>query len=207
MNAEQKPVFTIGHSTHAIDEFLGLLRSHSVTAVADVRSAPYSRFNPQFNRESLERSLKTAGISYVFLGRELGARSDDPGCYENGRVRFERLAKTTGFLSGLDRVIKGSKSHRIALMCAEKDPLDCHRTLLVTRELAAQGVSVAHILADGALETHSEAMTRLLKVVGLPETDLFRSPEELRTEASKRQEERIAYVDENLHKSAGEGGK
>lgn len=206
MNAEQKPVFTIGHSTHSIDEFLKLLRSHSVTAVADVRSAPYSRFNPQFNRESLERALKTAGISYVFLGRELGARSDDPGCYENGRVRYERLAKTTVFRSGLDRVIKGSKSHRIALMCAEKDPLDCHRTLLVTRELAAQGISVAHILADGALEPHSEAMTRLLKVVGLPETDLFRSLEQLLAEASKRQEERIAYVDDNLHKAAGEGG-
>jgi uncharacterized protein (DUF488 family) len=87
-------VLTIGHSTHPIETFLGLLHQHGVTAVADVRSAPYSRFNPQFNKDALEHDLKEHGIRYVFLGRELGARSDDPSCYDKGRVQYGRLART-----------------------------------------------------------------------------------------------------------------
>lgn len=161
-------ILTIGHSNHPIVRFIDLLRLHGVTAVADIRSAPYSRFNPQFNKEALERVLREHGIAYVFLGKELGARSSDPNCYDGGQVRYERLAQTTQFHSGLARVTKGAKSHRIALMCAEKEPLECHRTLLVARELARQGVSVSHIHGDGHLERHHTAMSRLPAFVGLP---------------------------------------
>jgi uncharacterized protein (DUF488 family) len=206
LSAQQHRVLTVGHSTHPIEEFLALLKTNGVTAIADVRSTPYSRFNPQFNRETLERTLKTNNMAYVFLGRELGARSDDASCYESGRVQFRRLAETALFRSGLQRVIKGAESHQIALMCAEKDPLECHRTLLVSRELAAQSVSISHILADGSLEAHADAMTRLLSVVGLPATDLFRTEADLLAEASDLQERRIAYVDDELQNAVREGG-
>jgi uncharacterized protein (DUF488 family) len=196
MSARRHPVFTIGHSTHAIGAFVDLLRRREVTAVADVRSAPYSRFNPQFNRETLEAELAARGIRYVFLGRELGARSEDPSCYEKGRVQYARLACTELFRSGIDRVVRGAEEYRVALLCAEKEPLECHRTLLVGRALQERGVPVSHILADGRVETHEAAMERLLGLTGLPRSDLFRSREELVAEALARQEERIAWVDE-----------
>lgn len=203
----QQPIvaFTIGHSTHPVEVFVSLLKQHAVTALADVRSAPFSRFNPQFNKDALARELKTHGIKYVFLGRELGARSEDPSCYENGRVQYGRLARTELFSQGIERVMKGAGEHRIALMCAEKEPLECHRTLLVARALDEQGVEVVHILGDGRLESHRAAMERLLDVTGLPHEDLFRSRAELVAEALARQEERVAYVDEKVAAEAEEG--
>jgi uncharacterized protein (DUF488 family) len=198
MSQDRQLVFTIGHSTHSLEAFVALLKQHGVTALADVRSAPFSRFNPQFKKDALERSLKAEGIKYVFLGRELGARSDDRSCYENGRVQYARLARTDLFHEGIERVIRGSEEHRIALVCAEKEPLECHRTLLVARALDERGIKVAHILGDGRLEAHRDAMERLLDVTGLPREDLFRSREELIAQALERQEEKVAYVDERL---------
>lgn len=189
-------VYTIGHSTHSAEAFLALLRQHDVEAVADVRSSPFSRFNPQFNREPLEQFLKTNGIRYVFLGKELGARSQDRSCYLDGRVQYGRLAQTPLFQSGLERVLQGAAKYRVALMCAEKEPLECHRTLLVARALAERGQPVLHIHADGHLETHEIALERLLDVTGLPKEDLFRSRQELLAEALARQEKHVAYVDE-----------
>lgn len=166
-------VFTIGHSTHTLERFGELLHEHRITAVADVRSTPYSRRNPQFNRTELARWLAEAGIAYVFLGRELGGRSDDPSDYENGRVRYDRLQAKPAFGAGLERVIRGALQQQIALVCSEKEPLDCHRSLLVAQALADRGVSVNHILADGSLETHSQTMKRLLEVTGLKQARLF----------------------------------
>jgi len=198
MTDQHKLVLTIGHSTHSFDAFVKLLKRRGVTALADVRSAPFSRFNPQFNKDALEHDLTLLGIKYVFLGREFGARSNNPSCYENGRVQYARLARTDEFQQGIERVMRGSQDHRIALMCAEREPLECHRTLLVARALDQRGVTVAHILGDGGLETHRDAMERLLDVTGLPHEDLFCSREELISQALARQEERIAYVDEKL---------
>lgn len=198
MSQIKNQVLTIGHSNHSLETFVDLLQKNGVTAIADVRSAPYSRFNPQFNKDALERALKSHGIKYVFLGRELGARSDDRSCYDNGRVQYTRLACTDLFRSGIDRVIQGANEHRIALMCAEKEPLECHRTLLVARALDELNVPISHILADGRLETQGDAMLRLLDLVGLPREDLFRSAEDLIADAISRQELRVAYVDEKL---------
>lgn len=205
MSETSNSIFTVGHSTHPFELFLSLIRKHGVTAVADVRSRPFSRFSPQFNRDALDPQLRENGIRYVFLGRELGARSDDPACYEKGRVRYDRLAQTEVFRQGLDRVMAGAREHRIALMCAEKEPLECHRTLLVARALHDRGVDVSHILAGGSLEAHAGAMRRLHGVTGVPLTDLFRTPAELLAEALARQEERVAYVDEKL--SGDEAGE
>jgi len=188
-------VFTIGHSTHSQEHFLSLLRLRGVTALCDVRSKPYSRVNPQFNREELRESLLACGIKYVFLGKELGARSENPACYEHGKVQYERLAQTEVFRLGLKRVQKGMEEFRLVLMCAEKEPLACHRTILVARHLAALGIIVQHIHADGTLEDHTDALRRLAKMLNLHEDehDLFRSREDLFAQAYRLQGERIAY--------------
>ena len=186
-------LFTIGHSTHEETVFTGLLARHGVTAVCDVRSKPYSRLQPQFNREALREILRANGIAYVFLGRELGARSEDPGCYENGRVHYDRLARTDLFQSGVERVREGMSLHRIALVCAEKEPLECHRTILIARHMEALGVDVRHIHADGSLESHGDAMTRLARMLRMDGPDLFRSEEEVLADVYLCQEERIAH--------------
>lgn len=191
-------ILTIGHSRHTLDEFVALLTRHDVSALADVRSAPFSRFHPQFNKDALAAELSSRGIRYVFLGRELGARSDDTSCYDKGRVQYARLARTEAFRKGIERLRRGAAEHRIACMCAEKEPLECHRTLLVARALVDAGIDVSHIHADGTLEPHAAAMERLLDVAGLPRHDLFRSRDDLLAEALARQEERVAYVDARM---------
>ena len=194
-NKHKSVIYTIGHSTHSIDKFIYMLKQHGITALADVRSAPYSRFNPQFNKEKLDTSLKKAGITYVFLGKELGARPNDPTCYINGRADFLSIAKRSEFQEGLDRVIKGSEKYRVALMCAEKEPLDCHRTILVCRNLKKRGVNIKHILFNGALEDQEEMERRLLKVANC-ERSLFDqrvSDFELIERAYDNRAEDIAY--------------
>ncbi|MGO8693286.1 MAG: DUF488 family protein [Rectinemataceae bacterium] len=186
-------VFTIGHSNHPIEKFLELLHANRIQAVADVRSSPFSRFNPQFNREDLQNSLKKARIHYVFLGKELGARSEDPNCYIADKVQYDRLANTSLFQSGLDRVVEGAENYRIALMCAEKDPLDCHRAILVARELVKRGLLVTHILDDGTIENHTDSMSRLVRLLGIPLDDMFRSREDIIEEAYTKQTDKIAY--------------
>jgi len=187
-------IFTVGHSSQPITQFVALLFRHQITAIADVRSAPYSRHNPQFNREDLRDSLKQLLISYVFLGKELGARSEDEWCYVQNKVSYQRLAATELFKSGVKRVVEGARAYRVALMCAEKDPLECHRTILVSRELVRQGIRVSHILHDGTLESHDAAISRLVERLGIGEQDMFRSPDATVQLAYERQEQLIAYV-------------
>jgi hypothetical protein len=113
-------------------------------------------------------------------------------------VQYARLARTEAFRQGIERLRKGAAGHRIACLCAEREPLECHRTLLVARALAEEGTEVAHIHADGHLEPHAAAMDRLLDLTGLPRDDLFRSRADLIAEALARQEEQVAYVDAKL---------
>jgi len=188
-------IYTIGHSNHPIERLVALLQQHHIQALADVRSNPYSRFNPQFNREKLQASLVAAGIRYVFLGEELGARSKDPACYDaSGRVSYTKLAATSLFRHGIQRLQTGMQQHRIAIMCAERDPLECHRTILVTRELEKIDIPVTHILHDGSLESNHSAMTRLAADLKLTPDDLFRSPEELIQDAYDQQGSRMGYT-------------
>lgn len=191
-------VLTIGHSTHDLTILVSLLRQNQVTAVADVRSVPASRFAPQFNRASVERGLHEAGIKYVFLGKELGARTADTSCYVDERVQYDRLARTPEFVSGIERLMKGAQTERIAVMCTEGEPLDCHRTVLVARVLTQHGVAIEHIHGNGRVESHPSAMERLMSRFNLVDADLFRTPAERLEEALSRQEHRIAYVSEEF---------
>ena len=139
-------------------KFIGPLQQHEITVVADVRSAPYSRYNPQFNQDSLASLLKEQGGKYLFFGKEPGARVGDPQCYIDGQIAYSLLAARPEFKQAIARLIKGYQGYRIALMCVEQWPLVCHRTLLVAQALANANCDILHILADGALEQHQELL-------------------------------------------------
>jgi uncharacterized protein (DUF488 family) len=186
-------LFTIGHSNHTFEHFARLLLQNGITAVADVRSTPHSSYNPQFNRDVLSESLKEAGIAYVFLGEELGARRIEPECYRGERVDFACTARSPLFERGLKRVVGGLKSFDIALMCAEKEPLDCHRSALISRYGERLLGRPGHIREDGSVETQDQLEARLLQLAGQPESDLFRSHDERLDEAYAWLEARVAY--------------
>lgn len=191
-------LFTLGHSNHPIEAFVGLLKQHEVTALADVRSHPYSRHFPQYSQQALKATLASEKIAYVFLGKELGARSENPACYRLGKVQYDLLANEPQFGAGLQRLRAGMERHNIALMCAEKDPLECHRAVLVARRVHESGVPVEHILADGRLESHEQMEARMLKLLKLSATDMFRSQEEILADAYRIRGEQIAYEDEAM---------
>jgi uncharacterized protein (DUF488 family) len=188
-----KNLFTIGHSDHEFATLVGLLRQQQVEVVADVRSQPYSARFPQFNKELLERGLRESGIQYVFLGQELGARRDEPECYVDGLARYDLVAKTVAFAKGLQRIQNGLGKFNVALLCAEKDPLTCHRTILVCRHLRGLGFSIQHIHEDGSLESQEAAEERLLQITDDAEPFLFASRQEQIERAYDRQGLKIAF--------------
>jgi uncharacterized protein (DUF488 family) len=194
LSSEDRHFFTIGHSDNPIEWFVQLLRINRVTAVADVRSSPHSRFNPHFNRDQLRAALTRSRIHYVPLGDELGARRKEPECYVDGTARYELIAALPVFQEGLRRLRRGSEDHRIALMCAEKDPVTCHRAILVCRHLRSFGVPISHILQTGAVETTAELEERLLRIAGNGGVDVFASDPTVAIEhAYDVQGDRIAY--------------
>jgi uncharacterized protein (DUF488 family) len=186
-------IFTIGHSNHPWEAFLSLLQRHGITALADVRSSPFSAYNPQYNRETLARALGDVGVAYVFLGNELGARRSEDECFVNGRVRFDRVARSALFRQGILRLQDGREKYDIALMCAERDPLECHRSGLICRRLKLEIPGIQHIRADGSLESQEEMESRLMKCAGVPDRDLFHSPDDLLDEAYRWLEDRVAW--------------
>jgi len=205
-----RTVYTIGHSNHRAAAFVALLRGADVTAVADVRSVPYSRRHPQFNKREFDVSLRAAGIAYVFLGDRLGARPKDRGCYRGGRADYRLIAGTEAFRDGLRRVEEGAERYRIALMCAEREPLDCHRTVLVARHLQRRGARVVHILADGTTEPNEATERRLLKLTCLETTDLFDAPKDARAaveQAYDRRGDEICYAERGPAATDGGAGR
>lgn len=190
---DAKSIYTVGHSTQPFESFLGLLLQNQVSAVADVRSSPYSRHAPHFNTDTLKNALKENGIAYVFLGKELGARSEDASCYIDNTVSYKKLANTPLFLSGIQRVEDGSQRYRVALMCSERDPTECHRTILVSKMLQERGAQISHILGDGTLEPHKNTMLRVLDILGTPRGDMLDSEDVLIARAYEGREKQIAY--------------
>ncbi len=176
--------------------FISLLHKHGVHEVVDVRSSPYSRYTPHFNFDVISGTLEQKGISYTFRGGELGGRPADQSCYDaDGRVLYDRIADTDLFDSSIGSLIRSADEHRVTLICAEKEPLDCHRTLLIAPALAERGVDVEHILADGSLESHDTAMNRLMGSFKLPpHGDMFRSRNEVVADALSRQAKKVAHV-------------
>lgn len=160
-------IYTVGHSNHTEEAFLHLLAQAQITALADVRSTPYSKRHSQFNREALQKLLQNAHVAYVFLGEQLGGRPWNPELYdEDGHIEYELVQQTDFFREGMDRLKEGMKRFTIAMMCAEADPLDCHRGLMITPALMREGIDVVHLHKDGNLESTAEMEQRLLKENG-----------------------------------------
>ncbi len=199
--AELNPVLTIGHSRHSLARFIALLQAAQVTAIADVRSAPVSRFSPHFNKTRLAASLAEHDIAYVFLGKELGGRPELPRLFTDGVADYETMASLASFRAGLERLIAGAQDYRIAAMCAEADPLDCHRCLLVGRAVAQAGLAVGHILASGEIVTQAQIEDRLLDLAGLTGLPLGTSGERL-AEAYRARARKVAYAERKAPVSA-----
>jgi len=190
-------LFSIGHSSHTIDKFTRLLKRYGIEVIADVRSSPYSKYTPQFNKDVLENVLRNADIDYMFLGRELGARRSEEGCYIEGQAKYEIIAHLPIFRAGLERLLDGIKTYSVALMCSEGDPIVCHRTILVCREIikGSPDLKITHILGDGTTETHEHVQERLIKLHKL-QPELFgdlTSTSGLIEKAFDLQAERTAY--------------
>ena len=194
----QHTLFTIGHSTHTLKSFIELLNRHSVQEVGDVRSQPYSKYSRMFNRENIEQELNKNDIFYSFMGHELGGRISDPSCYDNkGKLQYQYVARLPSFQSALNQIENKLETYNMALMCSEKDPLQCHRMILICRELSKNPnfleKAIKHIFPDGSVKTNQE-MEKALRDKFKIYPDMFRTEKECVEEAYNRQAQKIAYT-------------
>lgn len=195
-------LFTVVHSQHTPEYFIDLLKSHNINWVLDVRSTPYSKYAEQFNRENAQAFLQDGGIRYSYMGKYFGARPMEPTLYNNeGYLDFEKVAQSERFNIGVENVLLGLKqNNNIALMCTEKDPIDCHRAILVARAFDLRGIEVNHILADGTLQNQRKLDSRLLDMY-FPEREqlsIFNynnipSDDEYVVQAYRKRNEEIGY--------------
>jgi uncharacterized protein (DUF488 family) len=161
--SDERAVYSIGHSNHALADFVALLEASSITALADVRSQPVSRRNPHFDKQELEAAVRERGFVYVFMGEQLGGRPNRASLFDSeGRADYERMCGADDFQRGLDRLETARGKFTVAMMCAEEDPLDCHRGLLIAPALGVRGVDVKHIRGDGTIESTAQMEERLL---------------------------------------------
>jgi uncharacterized protein (DUF488 family) len=181
--------YTIGHSNHPIEKFLDLLKTYEIDSLCDVRSKPYSRYHPQFRYEQLKTVLQKQDIHYVFLGQALGGKPDDLSCYEEGELQYARVVETERFQTGLLELKTQISTFRVALMCAEKEPLDCHRTILICRHLRDEQFTIKHILANGCLEDQAHTEKRLIDKFKLAPDLAFKEKLE---QAYERQSQKLA---------------
>ena len=150
-------IWTIGHSNHPLETFLDLLAKHRIEVLVDVRSSPYSRYASHFNKAAIEGALLERDIKYLFLGDCLGGRAEGEQFYdEQGYVLYDRLADSPTFRRGVDRLLEGIARFRVAMMCGEEDPTECHRRLLVGRVLGGRGVEVIHVRGDGRRQSETQ---------------------------------------------------
>jgi uncharacterized protein (DUF488 family) len=184
-------LFSIGHSNIAAERFLALLRDVGVDTIADVRSTPFSRRFPWFSGKALAATLTQHGMTYLAYGDALGGRPRDAALFRDGVADYEAMARQPDFQMGLDRLIADAARSRVCLMCAEREPLDCHRCLLVARSLAERGLTIGHILHDGTVEPHTATEQRLLALTGTSD-DLFVTGQDERLASAYRRRARAA---------------
>ncbi len=196
-------IYTIGHSNYPIEKFIALLQQHDISLVVDVRSEPYSRYCPHFNKAEIEHYLMVEKICYVYMGLELGARPKSSLYYEGNKVNFDKLVEGEEFQRGIRWLLEHISNERIALMCAEKDPLDCHRMIILSRYLKNHQVNIGHIHEDGIVEEHHQAELRLVRYLKIEPT-LFEpdmTEEELIERAYQKQQDTISFSIEATHKT------
>ena len=191
-------IYTIGHSNREASELIQILHHYQTQLVADVRSEPYSKYSPQFNKETIKQVLINSGIKYLFLGKELGARPKDQNCYINGKVSFEKLRASDIFKQGVSRLLAEAKKNNIVLMCSEKEPINCHRSILISRVLEQEGVEVKHIISETEMLDNFCFEENLLKKFKIQETlfDTESSKNSNIDEAYEKQEKVISYQED-----------
>jgi hypothetical protein len=165
---KKEKVFTIGHSKHSKEQFLEMLVTHRISVLVDIRSVPRSRFNPQYNREALAGWLAAAGVEYVYLGKELGARRSDPLTLdEDGKVDFFKVWESPEFETGVEQIVHLLRQDKgVVLMCSEADPFDCHRFCMMAYPLQLQGIEVLHILRDNSVIPNEKLEDELVRRFG-----------------------------------------
>ncbi|ACL18719.1 protein of unknown function DUF1130 [Desulfitobacterium hafniense DCB-2] len=196
-------LYTVGHSLHSIEQFNKLLNSQAINCVIDVRSTPYSKYSPQFNTNELRKFLSINHKSYIFMGEEFGARRSESSLYDiDGLLDFEKVIRSALFQAGVKRVKSGlNKGYKIAFMCTEKDPLDCHRSILVGRAFQDEAFEVLNIHEDGSVENQKSLEERLLDLYfpDRNQTSIFdileggKSKDELVVEAYRLRNKEIGY--------------
>lgn len=157
-------IYTIGHSNHTSEKFIALLKQHAIACLVDVRSQPYSRYNPHFNRETLAAALRAAGIQYVDRGASLGGRPDQKELYDPGseHPNYQRQRQTTRYQEGIGGLTNQARHIKTAIMCSEGNPHECHRgEWLITPDLIDADFTVQHILPDGTLEIGKKSFEQL----------------------------------------------
>jgi uncharacterized protein (DUF488 family) len=188
-------LFTIGHSNRTLQEFIELLKYYGILSVCDVRSTPYSSKNPQFNREHLQEVLKQSGKYYVYLGRELGGRPDNSDCYTNGKADYKNISSMSFFKRGLERVRIGvEKNFMPALMCSEKDPISCHRAILICKHLQSENLLIKHVIDKQTVEEHKDLEQRLIDNLKIHPDFFDNNPSTMIERAYEIQAKRIAYT-------------
>jgi uncharacterized protein (DUF488 family) len=171
--------YTLGHSNHASETWLALVRQHQIEVVVDTRSSPYSKYAPHFDKELMQRSLEQAGTRYLFLGAELGGRPANPDYYDaSGHVLYSRLRDDARFKAAIARLEAGMERFRVALVCGEEDPAHCHRRLLIGRVLTERGHTMLHIRGDGRIETDETVAAASGKSLVGVQRELFAEIEE-----------------------------
>lgn len=155
------PIFTIGYGARSLDAFFAVLKSHHIAYLIDVRSAPYSKFKPEFSKNALKQAAKQAGLQYVYMGEALGGQPIDPTCYDDGKVVYDRVKELPTFKKGITRLQAAhDQGLRVAVMCSEGRPERCHRTVLIGEILTELGINVEHIDESDQLITHDDALSR-----------------------------------------------
>lgn len=182
-------LFTIGHSNHSADRFQRLLSEHGIEVLVDVRSWPHSRYVEWADRSRMPDVAEMAGARYLFLGKELGGRPESSEFYDAaGHVLYAKVATGGEFRAGIERLRRGARRYRVAIMCSEENPASCHRRLLVAKVLLEEGVTIGHIRGDGNCEVES-------RPIALSEGSLFDDEENLwrsSLSVSRRQPPRIS---------------
>jgi uncharacterized protein (DUF488 family) len=167
------PLFTIGYGARTLEAFIAALKVHRIEYLVDVRTAPYSKFKQEFSKDLLQYEVERAGIRYLFMGDQLGGQPRDPTFYTEGKVDYEKLRQQPIFQAGIDRLKKAfEQQRRLAIMCSEGRPEQCHRSKLIGEALAAQSVPVCHIDEDDRLIFQAEVIERITQ----GQMDLFGQP-------------------------------
>ena len=189
------PIHTIGHSNLSAEGLVGMLKQRGITQVIDVRSTPYSRYVPHFNRDNIRTTLERNGTGYTHMGKALGGRPQDDRLYDrDGRANYGLMAQEKTFQDRVGQVEQVAEDSHTLLMCTEPDPLRCHRTLLVSQELASRGADIIHLMRDGQQESHEETMEKLLALWKLlRDGDAGMTPRQLIEEAVRNQAAEMAY--------------